>query len=66
MLINLDNINLEEYDLYTQDTETILNKKFMGEGYAETCFVSDMSTGYSGNMGFKIPNNWNLDQFLPV
>lgn len=37
--------------------------KVMGEGYAETCFVSDMSTGYSGNMGFKIPNNWNLDQF---
>ena len=26
MLINLDNINLEEYDLYTQDTESILNK----------------------------------------
>ena len=37
--------------------------KVMGAGYAETCFVSDMSTGYSGNMGFKIPNNWNLDQF---
>lgn len=34
MLINLDNIKLEEYDLYTQDTETILNKKFMEEGYA--------------------------------
>lgn len=31
--------------------------------YAETCFVSDMSTGYSGNMGFKMPENWNLDQF---
>ena len=32
MLINLDNIKLEEYDLYTQDTETILNKKFMEGG----------------------------------
>ena len=29
MLINLDNINLEEYDLYNQDNESILNKKFM-------------------------------------
>lgn len=29
-------------------------------GYAKTCFVSDMSTGYSGNMGFKIPENRNL------
>lgn len=31
-----------------------------------TCFVSDMSTGYSGNMGFKMPNNWNLDQFYEL
>lgn len=37
--------------------------KVMNLGYAETCFVSDMSTGYSGNMGFKMPSNWNLDQF---
>lgn len=35
----------------------------MDAGYAETCFVSDMSTDYSGNMGFKMPQNWNLDQF---
>lgn len=35
----------------------------MDAGYAETCVVSDMSTGYSGNMGFKIPQNWNFDQF---
>lgn len=35
-------------------------------GYAETCFVSDMSTGYSGNMGFKIPSNWNFDQYAEI
>ena len=35
----------------------------MNKGYAESCYVSDMSTGYSGNMGFKMPDNWNLDQF---
>lgn len=35
-------------------------------GYAETCFVSDMSTGFSGNMGFKIPTNWNFDQFNEI
>ena len=38
-------------------------QKVMSHGYAETCFVSDMSTGYSGNMGFVMPDNWNLDQF---
>lgn len=35
-------------------------------GYAVTCFVSDMSTGYSGNMGFKIPLNWNYDQYAEI
>lgn len=38
----------------------------MDEGYAETCFVSDMSTGFSGNMGFKMPENWNFDQFHEI
>lgn len=40
--------------------------RVMEAGYAETCFVSDMSTGYSGNMGFKMPTDWNLDQFSEV
>ncbi|MEG1990356.1 MAG: DUF1906 domain-containing protein [Clostridia bacterium] len=31
---------------------------------ALTAFVSDMSTGFSGNMGFKMPTNWNFDQFF--
>ncbi|HBN28882.1 MAG TPA: hypothetical protein DEF85_07645 [Clostridiaceae bacterium] len=35
-------------------------------GYALTSFVSDMSYGFSGNMGFKIPENWNLDQFYEL
>lgn len=32
-------------------------------GYALYSFVSDMSTGYSGNLGFKLPDNWAFDQF---
>lgn len=32
------------------------------KGYAETSYVSDMSTGYSGNLGFPLPTNWGLDQ----
>lgn len=32
-------------------------------GYACSSFVSDMSTGFSGNLGFPIPENWALDQF---
>ena len=35
-------------------------------GYAVSSFVSDMSTGYSGNLGFPIPENWNYDQFHEI
>lgn len=32
-------------------------------GYAQSSYVSDMSTGYSGNLGYKMPSNWAFDQF---
>ena len=32
--------------------------------YAESCYVSDMSTAYSGNLGYKMPTNWAFDQFF--
>lgn len=35
-------------------------------GYAVSSFVSDMSTGWSGNLGFKIPENWAFDQFATI
>ena len=33
------------------------------KGYACSSFVADMSTGFSGNLGYKIPSNWAFDQF---
>lgn len=33
---------------------------------AESSFVSDMSSGYSCNIGQKIPSNWNYDQFKEI
>lgn len=32
-------------------------------GYAYCSFVGNMSTGFSGNLGFKMPSNWAFDQF---
>ena len=32
-------------------------------GLASSCFVGDMSTGFSGNMGFPLPDCWAFDQF---
>ncbi|MFE5255891.1 glycoside hydrolase domain-containing protein [Streptomyces coelicoflavus] len=33
-------------------------------GYAETSFVSDMSSGFSGNLGYSMPENWAFDQIV--
>lgn len=35
-------------------------------GLSVSSFVSDMSTGFSGNLGFPIPKNWNYDQFHEI
>lgn len=32
------------------------------QGLASSSFVSDMSTGYSGNLGYPLPSNWAFDQ----
>ncbi|MBC3515104.1 DUF1906 domain-containing protein [Neobittarella massiliensis] len=35
-------------------------------GYAELSFVSDMSSGFSGNLGYPLPVNWAFDQIDTV
>ena len=35
-------------------------------GLAESSFVADMSSGYSCNIGQKMPQNWNYDQFKEI
>jgi peptidoglycan hydrolase-like protein with peptidoglycan-binding domain len=35
-------------------------------GLAVTSFVSDMSTGFSGNLGFPMPRNWAYDQIITI
>ncbi|MGH0427633.1 glycoside hydrolase domain-containing protein [Bacillus pretiosus] len=36
------------------------------KGYARTSFVSGMSTGFSGNLGFPLPKNWAFDQISTI
>lgn len=38
-------------------------QRIMEKGFATFAFVSDMSTGYSGNLGFRMPQLWSFDQF---
>jgi peptidoglycan hydrolase-like protein with peptidoglycan-binding domain len=36
------------------------------KGLAVTSFVSGMSTGYSGNLGYPLPSNWAFDQISTI
>ncbi|RBP59922.1 peptidoglycan hydrolase-like protein with peptidoglycan-binding domain [Alkalibaculum bacchi] len=33
-------------------------------GYSVSSFMADMSTGFSGNLGYPLPLDWNFDQIL--
>ena len=57
--------NLKAYKVGIYGTRNVCSR-VMENKYAESCYVSDMSTGYSGNMGFKMPKNWNLDQYAEI
>ncbi|MFE0420657.1 glycoside hydrolase domain-containing protein [Streptomyces tendae] len=35
-------------------------------GYADASFVSDMSSGFSGNLGYTLPANWAFDQIATL
>lgn len=35
-------------------------------GYTSASFVSDMSTGFSGNLGFPLPADWSFDQIKTI
>ena len=41
-------------------------QKVTEANYAISSFVADMSSGYSCNVGQKMPNNWNYDQFKEI
>jgi len=35
-------------------------------GYSCSSFVCDMSTGFSGNLGYSLPNDWAFDQISTI
>lgn len=56
---------LSSYEIGIYGTRNVCSR-VSNLGYAQKSFVSDMSTGYSGNLGFAIPENWAFDQFATV
>lgn len=74
----ITNYIIPYFQKISQEMSTTYNNKYVvgiygtrnvctrvsNNGYASYSFVADMSTGYSGNMGFKLPSNWAFDQFV--
>ncbi|MDP4120096.1 MAG: DUF1906 domain-containing protein [Bacillota bacterium] len=53
------NGNLFKIGIYGSRQACILTS---AQGYTTSSFVSDMSTGYAGNIAHKLPDNWAFDQ----
>ncbi len=54
-----------DYQIGVYGTRNVCSQ-LAAAGYTVTSFVSDMSYAFSGNMGFRMPGNWNLDQYYEI
>lgn len=41
-------------------------QRVIDAGYASVCMVSDMSSGFSGNLGYPLPSKWSFDQISTI
>ena len=65
-IYNLMNDNyFNKYKIGIYGTRNVCSR-VSDKGFAVSSFVSDMSTGFSGNLGFKMPDNWAFDQFATI
>lgn len=53
------------HELGTYGTRNVCSR-LADESLTAASFVSDMSTGYSGNLGFPMPANWAYDQIVEI
>jgi RHS repeat-associated protein len=60
-----DNHNGNGYKIGIYGARNICSR-VCSAGYASNVFVGDMSTGFSGNLGYKMPAGWSYDQFTTV
>ncbi|MDE8133644.1 DUF1906 domain-containing protein [Erysipelothrix rhusiopathiae] len=56
------NKTLKNYKVGVYGTRNVCQRVY-ANGLSASSYVSNMSSGYSGNLGFKMPDNWNFDQF---
>ena len=55
------NENSQKYKVGVYGTRNVCESARKA-GYTSSSFVSDMSYGFSGNLGFPMPSNWAFDQ----
>ncbi|GIP62816.1 hypothetical protein J32TS6_13710 [Virgibacillus pantothenticus] len=55
--------DLPEYKLGVYGSRNTCIQAQGGKVSADYSFVGNMSTGYSGNLGFPMPQNWSFNQF---
>lgn len=61
-VFNQSGINGKHYKVGIYAPRYVCTKVY-DAGLVEHSFVADMSTGFSGNLGYAIPENWAFDQF---
>ncbi|CAM3900651.1 glycoside hydrolase domain-containing protein [Nocardiopsis gilva] len=57
--------NGPEYDIGIYGPRNVCSR-VAGEGLSTASFVSDMSTGFSGNLGYTLPIDWAFDQISTI
>lgn len=55
--------NISGFQVGIYGTRNVTNQ-VITVGGADYAFVSDMSTGFSGNLGYPMPKRWSFDQFV--
>lgn len=55
--------NSDKYRVGVYGTQNVCNSLLNKYPTIKNVFVSDASYGFSGNLGFTMPNNWSFDQF---
>lgn len=54
--------SMKDYQVGIYGTRNVCDS-VLRAGWAYKCYVSDLSTGYSGNLSYKMPDFWAFDQF---
>lgn len=63
-IFDTPSINIYGYKVGVYGPRQVCTK--VSINYAVSSFVSDMSSGYAGNIGRKLPDNWNIDQISNI